>query len=327
MAIDAKMSLLSQVEHRCKERLTVADMDRLMGVLSDVMQGFRVEEIRTENLEKEDDLMRSYVASMKIQGRSPKTIERYVYIIGRFMKYAKTPTRSINVYHVRNWLTAEKERGVQDSTLEGNRQVLSAYFGWLFRECLIEKNPVVNVGVIKVPKRQRRVYSDVDIEKLNRNCETIRDRAIVHFLRSTGCRISEMTGLDRDAVDLDALECVVRGKGNKERTVYLDDVAGMILGEYLKSRRDQNPALFIGKRGERLQPGGVRCMLKRLGERAGVDHVHPHKFRRTQATRLARHGMPIQEVSAFLGHEKIDTTMRYVNVNREDTKHDVRRYA
>lgn len=327
MAIDAKQSFLSQVEHRCADMLTVAEMPKIMSAISDLLQGFRMEELQRTDLDQDDDLMEAFVASMKVQGRSEKTIDRYQYVIGRFMGFAGVPTRSVNVYHIRKWITAEKERGIQDSTLEGNRQVLSSYFGWLFRESLIEKNPVVNVGVIKVPKRQRRVYSDVDIEKLNRNCETIRDRAIVHFLRSTGCRISEMTGLDRDAVDLDALECVVRGKGNKERTVYLDDVAGMILGEYLKSRRDQNPALFIGKRSERLQPGGVRCMLKRLGERAGVDHVHPHKFRRTQATRLARHGMPIQEVSAFLGHEKIDTTMRYVNVNREDTKHDFRRYA
>jgi site-specific recombinase XerD len=286
-----------------------------------------MEELQRISVDQEDDLLDSFVASMQVQGRSQKTIERYTYVIGRFMKFAKTPTRQINVYHIRNWIAAEKARGIQDSTLEGNRQVLSSYFGWLFRESLIEKNPVVNVGVIKVPKKQKRTYSDVDIEKLNRHCETIRDRAIVNFLRSTGCRISEMTGLNRDAVDLEALECVVHGKGNKERTVYMDAVAGMILGEYLKSRKDTCEALFAGKGGERLQPGGVRCMLKKLGAAAGVDHVHPHKFRRTQATRLARHGMPIQEVSAFLGHEKIDTTMRYVNVNHEDTKHDFRRYA
>ena len=106
MAMDAKMSLLSQVEHRCKERLTAADLDRLMGILSDVMQSFRVDEIRREDTGQEDDLLRSYVASMKVQGRSPKTIERYVYVIGRFMRYAKANTRDINVYHVRNWLTA-----------------------------------------------------------------------------------------------------------------------------------------------------------------------------------------------------------------------------
>ena len=198
----------------------------------------------------------------------------------------------------------------------------------LEQEGLIEKNPIVNVGVIKVPKKQKKTYSDIDFEKLNQSCETLRDRAIIHFLRSTGCRISEMCGLDRDTVDLEALECVVHGKGNKDRTVYMDPVAGMILGEYLKQRTDTSPALFAGMRGQdRLQPNGVRAMLKKLGRAAGVDHVHPHKFRRTLATDLARHGMPIQEVANLLGHEKLDTTMRYVVLNREETKHNYRRYA
>ena len=327
MAIDAKQSFLSQVEHKCADRLTVTDMSGLMSILSDLLQGFRMEELQRTGDNEPDDLLDSFVASMHVQGRSKMTIERYTYVIGRFMAFAGVPTRQVNVYHIRNWLAAEKKRGIQDSTLEGNRQVLSSYFGWLFRESLIEKNPVVNVGVIKVPKKKRKTYSEVDMEKLNQCCKTIRDRAIINFLRSTGCRISEMTSLNRDAVDLDALECVVHGKGNKERTVYLDEVAGMILGEYLNSRTDTCEALFAGVRDERLQPNGVRYMLKQLGAAANVDHVHPHKFRRTQATHLARHGMPIQEVAAFLGHEKIDTTMRYVNVNQEDTKHDFRRYA
>ena len=327
MAIDAKQSFLSQVEHKCADRLTVTDMSGLMSILSDLLQDFRMEELQRTGDNEPDDLLDSFVASMHVQGRSKMTIERYTYVIGRFMAFAGVPTRQVNVYHIRNWLAAEKKRGIQDSTLEGNRQVLSSYFGWLFRESLIEKNPVVNVGVIKVPKKKRKTYSEVDMEKLNQCCKTIRDRAIINFLRSTGCRISEMTSLNRDAVDLDALECVVHGKGNKERTVYLDAVAGMILNEYLKSRKDTNPALFVGKGARRLEPGGVRAMLKELGKRAQVDHVHPHKFRRTLATGLARHGMPIQQVASLLGHEKLDTTMKYVNIDSQDTKYEYRRFA
>ena len=327
MAIDAKQSFLSQVEHKGADLLTVNDMSRIMGIISDILQSFRMEELKQDVAVREDDLLDSFVASLRVQGRSEKTVERYVYVIGRFMKYANTPTRQVNVYHIRNWIASEKARGIQDSTLEGNRQVLSSYFGWLFRESLIEKNPVVNVGVIKVPKKQKRTYTDIDIEKLNQGCETLRDRAIIHFLRATGCRISEMTGLDRDAVDLDALECVVHGKGNKDRIVYLDAVAGMIVGKYLESRNDTSPALFVGKGARRLEPGGVRCMLKKLGKKVEVEHVHPHKFRRTLATGLARHGMPIQEISALLGHDKIDTTMTYVNIDSEDTKYTYRRFA
>ena len=137
-----------------------------------------------------------------------------------------------------------------------------------------------------------------------------------------------MVGLDREQVDLNALECVVHGKGGKDRKVYMDAVTGMILGQYLQTRTDDNPALFVSKHGQgRLLTGGVRRMLKQIGEAAGVDHVHPHKFRRTLATELCRHGMPIQEVANVLGHEKIDTTMRYVVLNQEETKHNYRRYA
>lgn len=327
--INAKQTFLNQVRSRAAEELTAADMDRLTAILSDVLEGFRVEELKTDSwTANDDDLIASFVSSLNVQGRSQKTIKRYVYVISRFMKAANTTTRSVTVYHIRDWLAAEKKRGIQESTLEGNRTVLSSYFSWLFREGLIEKNPITNVGVIKVPKKQKKTYSDIDFEKLNQCCETIRDRAIIHFLRSTGCRISEMCGLDRDMVDLEALECVVHGKGNKDRTVYLDPVAGMVLNEYLKQRTDTSPALFAVMRGqERIQPNGVRVMLKKLGRIAGVDHVHPHKFRRTLATDLARHGMPIQEVANLLGHEKLDTTMRYVVLNKEEMKHNYRRYA
>ena len=181
--------------------------------------------------------------------------------------------------------------------------------------------------MVKRAKKEKKTYSGVDLERLNLECRTVRDRAIISFLSSTGCRISEMTGLDRAAVDLEKLECVVHGKGAKDRTVYLSDVAGMLISQYLAERTDDNPALFVGCRHERLQPGGVRIMLKAVAKRAGVDHVHPHKFRRTLATELSRKGMPIQEVANILGHEKIDTTMKYVILNKDDVKSSYRRYA
>ena len=328
MAIDAKQTMLSQIENRCSEILTVRDMQKTLSVISDILDGFNVQQLMLNEWDATcDDLLGSFVASMKVQGRSLKTIDRYTYVIGRFMEHAKVKTRAVNVYHIRLWLSDEKERGIQDSTLEGNRQVLSSYFGWLHREGLIDKNPMANVGTIKVPKKIKKTYSGVDLQKLNDCCECLRDRAILHFLRATGCRISEMTELNRDQVDFEKLECIVHGKGDKERTVYMDDIAGAVLKDYLKQRTDNEQALFIGKRRERLQPGGVRIMLKQLGERAGVDHVHPHKFRRTKATDLTRHGMQIQEVAALLGHEKLDTTMKYVVLNKDDIKSSYRRYA
>lgn len=327
MAIDAKQSFLSQLERKCADMLTVAEMPRVMSAISDLLQGFRMEELQRTDLDQDDDLLDAFIASMKVQGRSEKTIDRYVYVIGRFMAFAGVPTRAVNVYHIRKWITAEKGRGIQESTQEGERQVLSSYFGWLFREGLIEKNPMGNVGTIKVPKKQKKTFSPVEIRKLNDACSCVRNRAMIAFMASTGCRVSEMTGLNRDALDMANQECVVHGKGDKERTVYFDSVTAMLLDEYLKTRKDDNPALFIGKFKERITANGVRDMLTRTAERAGVENAHPHKFRRTRATEWARKGMQIQTISHLLGHTKLETTMQYVIQQNEDVKNDFRRYA
>ena len=238
----------------------------------------------------------------------------------------------MNVYHIRSWLAAEKERGLMDSTLEGYRQVLSSYFGWLFKEGLIERNPMANVCTIKVPKKQKETFSDVDMSKMMSACKTLREKAIISFLYTTGCRVSEMVALNRNQLDLRNQEVLVHGKGDKERTVYFDSVTANLLERYLKRRKDKLDALFIGQgvgreKPNRLQPNGVRVLLKRVGKRAGVQHVHPHKFRRTRATELARHGMAIQTISHLLGHEDISTTMEYVMQRPEDIKIEYRRFA
>lgn len=326
MAIDAKVSFMSQLTRAMSDTLTVDQVDRLNAVAMDLMEHFDMVEARPLD-DSTDDLLDCFIAAMHVENRSAKTIARYKYVIGRLMDYVKVPTRRISIYHLRNYIASEKARGVADSTLEGYRQIYSAYFNWLQRECLIDRNPTANLGTIKVAKREKKRYTEIEIEKLNQACQTVRDRAILNFLASTGCRISEVTGLNRDSVDLERLECTVHGKGNKERTVYLSEVAGMLLKQYLSERKDECEALFSGKHGERLQPGGVRIMLNVLAKRAGVDHVHPHKFRRTLATELTRHGMPIQEVARILGHDKIDTTMKYLAMNKEDIKADYRRYA
>ena len=323
--IDAKVSFMTQMEAGLTDTLTVDQMKKMQTVGYAILDKFDLVELEDEM--EQDDLLDCYVSAMKVECRSQKTIDRYVYVIGRMMEFVKVPTRRVSVYHLRNYLTHEKERGICEQTLEGYREIFSAYFNWLQRESLIDRNPCVNLGVIKVPKKEKKTYTDAELERLNGFCGNIRDRAILHFLRSTGCRISEITGLNRDQVNLELLECVVHGKGNKERTVYLDEVAGMILAEYLNGRIDDVPALFINKQHDRLNPGGVRAMLNKLAEKAGVDHVHPHKFRRTLATDLARHGMPIQEVAKVLGHEKLDTTMKYVVLNKDDVKASYRRYT
>ena len=326
MAIEAKVTLLRSMEHQLSTMITAADMTRVLSALADQLANYDVEQM-DDGAVKVDDLLDAYTAAMTIQGRSEKTIDRYRYIIRRMMAVVKAPTREITVYHLRSYLAREKARGISDTTLEGVRQVFSAYFNWLQREGLIDANPTANLGAIKCAKKLKATYSEIDLERLKFYCKTVRDRAIVSFLLSTGCRISEMTQLNREDIDFANLECTVLGKGNKERTVYLDPVAGMRIREYLLGRSDDMPALFIGKGTQRISAQGVRAMLKRLERITAVEHVHPHKFRRTLATNLIRHGMPIQEVAAILGHDKLDTTMQYVVLDKTDIKNSYRKYA
>lgn len=325
MSIESKSMLLTRLEQQFSSLLTASDMDKVLSVISNTLDNFDVQLRETQDLSS-DDLLTAFISAMEIQGRSGSTIQRYKYIIGRLMSMVKVPTRQVTVYHLRKYLADEKARGIADRTLEGYRQIFSTYFNWLHREGLITANPMSNLGAIKCIKKIKATYSDMDIERLKYNAP-LRDRAIISFLLSTGCRISEMVQLNRTDINFDSLEVAVLGKGNKERTVYLNSVAGMLIKQYLGTRNDDSQALFIGKGTERLKPGGVRLMLNKLAEAAGVSHVHPHKFRRTLATNLIRHGMPIQEVAAILGHDKLDTTMQYVVLDKTDVKNSYRKYA
>lgn len=326
MAIDAKVSFLNQTETKLSTEITAADMTKVLSIISDVLEGYEMREGFVCD-DGTDDLLECYLDALRVQGRSPKTIDRYRRVIEHMTKELGVHTRRITVYHLRTYLSNMQKKGAMDTTTEGNRQVICAYFNWLQRESLIDRNPAANLGAIKCAKRKKLIFSEVDLDNMQSNCTCIRDRAIISFLASTGCRISEMIELNRDDIDYTGFECVVHGKGNKERTVYLNQVTVMLLRRYFAERNDDNPALFINRLGQRLQPGGVREMMNELGKRAGVEHVHPHKFRRTLATELARHGMPIQEVAKILGHDKLDTTMQYVMLNDADIKHSYMKYA
>lgn len=327
MSIETKAMFLNSLQKDLEKAFDKADVSKILITVSNQLSRFLIE-VQDCEIPMEDDLLSTYLSALQIQGRSLKTIARYKYLIERLLSSIKVQTREITVYHLRDYLSREKARGISSGTLEGLRQTFSAYFNWLLREGLLPKNPAANIGSIKGVRKVKTVYSDIDIEKLKHHCKNIRDRAIICFLLSTGCRISEMTQLNIQDVDLSGLECTVLGKGNKERTVYLDPVAGMTLKEYLNNRKDFNDALFTSiKTGKRLNPGGIRAMMKKLSKDAHVEHVHPHKFRRTRATKLIKHGMPIQEVAAILGHEKLDTTMEYVIMNKNDVKNAYQRYA
>ena len=327
MPIEAKALLLNHMESTLSNTLSVNQMYEVLNALSNELANYQVEQ-NVGSSDVEDDFLEAFLSAKEIEGRSPKTLERYKYIIGKFTDAVDLPTREITIFHIRRYLTDLKNRGLADTTLEGQREVFHSYFTWLQKENLINTNPCANLGVIKCQKRVKLAYTEVDLERLKMHCTRIRDKAIVCFLLSTGCRISEMTQLNRDDIDIQKRECKVLGKGNKERIVYIDAVAAMTIAEYLANRTDDLPALFIGKRTERLSPGGVRAVLKVIQSRAHIEtKVHPHRFRRTLATNLIHRGMPIQEVAKILGHEKLDTTMKYVCINNNDIKYSYNKYT
>lgn len=328
MSIEAKQLFLHDLEKNIGRVLTVDNTEEVMKLLSEQLIDYELEKNPSEDEDIEGkELLDAYISAKMVEGRSDKTLARYRYIINNVMKRIDVPMRKVSVFHIRRYLASEKGRGISDRTLEGIREVLSAYFGWLQKEGLIASNPIVNLGAIKYQKIKRVPYSSVDIEKLKENCSKDRDKAIISFLLSTGCRISEVCALNRSDIDFENKECKVLGKGNKERIVFLDDVTAMLLKRYVENRNDEHEALFTGKGSARLTPGGVRYMLRKVADRAGVENTHPHRFRRTLATNLIDHGMPIHEVATLLGHDKIDTTMTYVYIDEKNVKNSFRKYA
>lgn len=326
MSIAAANMMVNDLTGKLKSKVTADVLESIENAVIEIMSNYEINRIIVDD-ERTDMLLHAYIDAMRVEGKSIKTITRYEYIIRRFLRQVGVTTRNVTQYHIRQYLSEEKNRGVADSTLKGYCWVFSAYFGWLHRDGILSKNPMGNIGTIKVQKKVKEVFSEIDIEKLKAGCDNVRDLAIVCFLKSTGCRVSEVTNLDRKDIDFNNLECVVLGKGNKQRIVYIDPVTGMILQKYLSGRDDDNPALFIGVRHERLLPNGIRIMLKKLGKKAGVEHVHPHKFRRTEITELVNRGMAIEQVKTLAGHEKIDTTMGYVKIDQIGIKQAYRKYA
>ena len=331
MSLEIKMSFLNDLERNLSDKITATALNDVMSSVADVLEYYEFSRMLRIEDSYSLDLLDAWLSALKVEGKSPKTIQQYSYTVNRLLNDLHVPIRDITVYHLRNWIGKEQTRGISDCTLKGNREVFSSMFGWLWREGLIEKNPVANIRPIKVQKKIREPYTDVEIENLKSACAQSklpeRDVAIITFLLSTGCRVSEMTRLDRHNINFIDKEVTVLGNGNKERVVYFDDVTSMYLKRYLDSRKDFCPALFANYVLNRLSKNGVWAMLQRRAKEAGVEHVHPHKFRRTLATMLIAHGMPIQEVATILGHEKLDTTMRYVALDQSQVKNSYRKFA
>lgn len=279
--------------------------------------------------ESSQDLLALFLTAKGVEGCSPKTIEYYEATLRHMDKSLAKPYTQIESDDLRRYLSDyETERGSSKVTIDNIRRIMSSFFSWLEDEDYIVKSPVRRIHRVKTAQITKETLSDEELETLRDACESKRDLAVVDLLASTGMRIGELIRLNVADVNLRERECIVTGKGNKQRPVYFDVRAKLHLAEYLETRADNNSALFVSldSKARRITVGGMELRLRNLGKKVGVSRVHPHKFRRTLATHAIDKGMPIEQVQKLLGHAKIDTTMHYAMVNQNNVKASHRKY-
>lgn len=301
------------------EELTVAQLKKLQEVL---LTRFSEQENQPEPARNEDYL-EMFLHAKQVEGLSERTLHYYRTSIQHLFHMVDTPVRRITTDQIRRYLADYQQiNGCGKATVDNIRRNISSFFSWLEEEDHILKSPVRRIHKIKTKTAIKETISDEDIERLRDSCEVARDVAIIDLLYSTGMRVGELVNLDIADVNFDERECVVYGKGEKERRVYFDAKAKLHLQNYIESRTDNNPALFVTLDAphDRLKISGVEIRLRELGRRLNISNIHPHKFRRTMATRAIDKGMPIEQVQKILGHSQIDTTMHYAIVNQNNVK-------
>ena len=275
------------------------------------------------------DDMEDFLMSKALEGKSVNTVNRYRYELTRLLSYINRAVANINDSDISGYMRAYKSiRKISNQTLQNIRAVFSSFFAWLRDRDRIRKNPMILVENVKVEKKIRKPFSDAEREMLARNCTKLRDLAMMEFMYSTAVRVSELASLNIEDIHFGDSDLVVYGKGGKERTVYLNEKTNMYLKEYIASRTDSNPALFVSSKEpyQRLTKAGIEYTIRIIGERALVQKAHPHRFRRTSLTNALNRGMPLQEAMIMAGHSKPETTMRYCNIDQEGVKYHHKKY-
>lgn len=307
------------------DHLNVAQMKKLQEVLIRRLEDAREE---TETITN-TAYLEMFLTAKRIEGCSDRTIRYYRVTVEGLLQKMDTPVRKMTTEMIREYLSDyQAKNGCSKVTVDNVRRNLSSFFSWLEEEDHILKSPVRRIHKIKTKTVVKEIISDENIETLRDNCEEKRDLAIIDILYSTGMRVGELVNLDINDLDFEERECIVYGKGDKERRVYFDARTKLHLQNYLDSRCDSNKALFVSLNYpyDRLQISGVESRLRELGRKLNIDRIHPHKFRRTMATRAIDKGMPIEQVQKLLGHQQIDTTMKYAMVNQSNVKSSHRKF-
>lgn len=305
--------------------------EKLKLVLESKLSKFELKErtVSTGNTEEDFKLIDLFIEAKHVEGCSDKSLKYYKNVIWKMLNAIKKNIKEIQTDDLRQYLTNyQNERKVSKISIDNVRRILSSFYGWLEDENYILKSPVRRIHKVKTDICIKETYTDETLEVMRDNCKDIRDLAIIDLLSSTGMRIGEMVLLNRNDIDFNERECIVFGKGNKERLVYFDARTKIHLKNYIDSRVDSNDALFVSIRKpyKRITIGGVEARLRKFGRMLNIKKVHPHKFRRTLATVAIDKGMPIEQVQQLLGHKRIDTTLQYAMVKQSNIKMSHKRY-
>ena len=299
--------------------LNISQMKKLQEALLKNFMNNEAEKTEIPN----DEYMKLFLAAKKIEGCSERTLQYYRVTVERLIRIITVPIRKVTTDEIRKYLVQyQKINNCSNVTVDNIRRNISSFFSWLEEEDYILKSPMRRIHKIKTKQQVKEIISDEAIERLRDHCKCNRDLAMIDLLYSTGIRVGELVNLNITDINFEERECVVFGKGDKERKVYFDAKAKLHLQDYLKSRTDSNPALFVTLDApfERLRISGVEIRVRELGRSINLEKIHPHKFRRTMATRAIDKGMPIEQVQKILGHAQIDTTMQYAIVNQTNVK-------
>ena len=324
-----KQNLMNEVIQGMLPFLNNRQMERLQEVLQHTLFNYKVVENDSNKELSEQNLVELFLAAKRIEGCSEKSLKYYESTISALLDDLEKDVKHIVTDDIRTYLTEYQARKQSSKvTIDNIRRILSSFFSWLEDEDYILKSPVRRIHKVKTGTNIKETYTDEALELMRDNCTELRDLAIIDMLASTGMRVGEMVLLNREDIDFNERECVVFGKGDKERIVYFDARTKIHLLNYLNSRNDDNPALFVSlqKPYNRLQISGVEVRLRQYGKRLGLNKVHPHKFRRTLATMAIDKGMPIEQLQQLLGHRRIDTTLQYAMVKQSNVKIAHRKY-
>ena len=319
-----RKDLIADVMQRMLPYLDNAQMKQLEQAMENVLQNYEITGIDTGFAEEDNQsLLDAFLSSKRIEGCSEKTLKYYRTTLETMLASLEKNVRRVFTEDLRNYLTEYQNRNqCSKVSIDNIRRILSSFFAWLEDEDYIVKSPVRRIHKVKTATCIKETYTDEDLERMRDNCENLRDLAIIDMLASTGMRIGEMVLLNRRDINFNERECVVFGKGDKERVVYFDARTKLHLQEYLEGRQDKNPALFVSLKApyERVKIGGIETRLREIGKKLNIIKVHPHKFRRTLATMAIDKGMPIEQLQRLLGHQRIDTTLQYAMIKQSNVK-------